>query len=40
MAHERDIHVRYLPANSASAHAAATPSAEADDDDLFADALF
>lgn len=40
MAHERDIHVRYLPANSASAHATATPSAEADDDDLFADALF
>ncbi len=42
MAHEREIHVRYLPANNSSSQASApaAASAQADDDDLFADALF
>lgn len=44
MSQERDIHLRFLPANassSSSAPAAASHStAAADDDDLFADALF
>jgi len=44
MSQERDIHVRFLPAYVATANAAsvasASQSAAADDDDLFADALF
>ncbi len=42
MANERDIHVRYFPANNSSSQASApaAASAQADDDDLFADALF
>ncbi|GAK69797.1 chemotaxis protein [Agrobacterium rubi] len=44
MSQERDIHVRFLPANVSSASAATassgSQSAAADDDDLFADALF
>ncbi|KQO77724.1 chemotaxis protein [Rhizobium sp. Leaf262] len=41
MSQERDIHLRYLPANaSTSSAASASQAAVADDDDLFADALF
>lgn len=43
MSQERDIHLRFLPANassSSSAPAASHSTAAADDDDLFADALF
>lgn len=41
MSQERDIHLRFLPANaSTSSAASATQPAAADDDDLFADALF
>lgn len=41
MAQERDIHVRYLPAATASSTASSEAAAKVeDDDDLFADALF
>ncbi|WP_421361692.1 chemotaxis protein [Agrobacterium rosae] len=40
MAQERDIHLRFLPASTATSSSFASQSAAAEDDDLFADALF